>query len=77
MTDLTRDRISAFLAQYIEMADGDSLIPRTDNDFRSSFKLLLKEQVFASKKYIKLECVKEHDVIIPDYLFEGIEDGSD
>lgn len=68
MTGLARERISAFLAQFVEMQERDYLIPRTDEDFLSAIELLISEGVF-TKEGLRRECMQDHSVIIPEYLF--------
>lgn len=68
MLEETRARISAFLAQYVQMQEGDYLIPKSDADFVSAIELLISQEVF-TKDELSHECAKDYAVIIPEYLF--------
>jgi hypothetical protein len=75
MTEIARNKISAFLAQYVEM-DGANPIPDSNSDFISAIELLIRERIFDGKSDLRRECLYQQGVIIPDYLF-GVYQKSD
>lgn len=63
-----RERIRDFLSQYVVRTDGGEL-PADEMYFMDGIEMLLKEHVFADKEELKAECLREFDVVIPDFLF--------
>lgn len=61
------DRIDKFLSQYVEPVG--SGIPRDMSYFKDAIALLLKEHIFSSIENMKLECLRNYEIIIPDFLF--------
>jgi hypothetical protein len=68
MSEDARNKISAFLAQYVEM-EGANPIPDSNSDFISAIELLIRERIFDGKADLRRECLHQYGVIIPDCLF--------
>lgn len=66
-----RERLHMFFMQYIDALPG---AVATDGCFseetmRQAAALLLENKVFLTKKDMKMECLRDFEVIIPDELF--------
>ena len=67
------ERIGLFLDQYVHLPDGVSPIPRNIPYFKDGFKALIENGIFESVEDIKMACLEQQMQIIPNFLFEGIE----
>lgn len=66
-----RERLHMFFMQYIDALPG---AVATDGCFsmetmRQATALLLENKVFSNKSDMKMECLRDFEVIIPDELF--------
>lgn len=62
------ERISAFLSQYVR-PDGGGLLPQDTGYFKRAITMLLESKTFDSIEDMKLECLRDYEIIIPDFLF--------
>lgn len=62
------ERIARFLSQYVEPENG-GIAPLDTIYFKDAIALLLKEHIFNSVEDMKIECLHDFGIIIPDFLF--------
>lgn len=62
-----RERIAAFLRQYVETSSG-GLLPADDASIKDGIALLIENEVM-SKEEIRFEALSEYNVMIPDSYF--------
>lgn len=60
------ERIAAFLRQYVDYGDG--VLPAENAAIEAAIKVLLEHGIFSVSE-MRLEALKEYDVIIPWDLF--------
>lgn len=68
------DRIGEFIDQYVRLPDGHTQIPRNIPYFKDAFKIMIAMGIFQSVDEIKFACLTQQKQIIPNFLFEGIEE---
>lgn len=62
------ERIGAFLSQYVRTNSG-GILPHDVSTFKKGIKMLLESKTFESEQDMKLECLRDYSIIIPDFLF--------
>lgn len=62
-----RERIAAFLRQYVETTSG-GLLPVDDVYIKDGIALLIENDIM-SKEEIRVEALSDYNVIIPDSYF--------
>lgn len=62
------ERIGTFLSQYVHTKSG-GILPQDISYFKRAIKMLLESKTFESEQDMKLECLRDYSIIIPDFLF--------
>lgn len=62
------ERIGAFLSQYVR-PDGGGPLPQDTGYFKRAISMLFESKTFDSIEDMKLACLRDYEIIIPDFLF--------